>query len=71
MYEFDKEKMTIASVVNKHCNDLKLAELSPNNFKCLIFHQGLVSNQDAEIQRWVLNKLENEPNLTVQQITED
>ena len=69
VYEFDKRKRrrlyTIANVVNKHCDDLKLAELSPINFKCLIFCQ------DAEIRRRVLNKQENEPNLTLQQIAED
>ena len=34
---------TFASVANKHCGDFKLSELSANNFKCLIFVQGLVS----------------------------
>ena len=53
-----------ASVVNKHCDDFKLSELSANNFKCLIFVQGLISAKDAEIRCKVLNKLENEPNLT-------
>ena len=54
---------TYASVVNKHCGDFKLSELSANNFKCLIFVQGLVSAK--EIRRRFLNKLENEPNLTI------
>ena len=40
----DCEDGTIfASVVNKNCDDFKLSELSANNFKCLIFVQGLVS----------------------------
>ena len=52
----DKVYTTIA--VNKHCDDFKLSELSANNFKCLIFVQGLVSNKDAEIRRRVLDKLE-------------
>ena len=55
---------TFPSVVNKHCNDFKLLELSANNFRCLIFVQGLVSNKDAEIRRRVLNIPENGPNLT-------
>ena len=62
---------TLASVVNKHCNDFKLSELSANNFKCLIFVQGLVSAKDAEIRRRVLNKLKNQPDLLLQQIPED
>ena len=47
------------------------SELSANNFKCLIFVQGLISANDAEIKCRVLNKLENQPNLTLQQIAED
>ena len=63
--------ITFASIVNKHCDDFKLSELSANNFKSLIFVQGLISAKDAEIRRRVLNKLENEPNITLQQIAED
>ena len=60
-----------ASVVNKHCDNFKLAELSVNNFKFLIFVQGLVSAKNVEIRCRVLNKLENEPNLSPQQIEEE
>ena len=49
-----------ASVVNKNC-DFKLGELSADNFKCLIFTQGVVSAKDAEIRRRVLLKLEKNP----------
>ena len=52
---------TFASVVNKHCDDFRLAKLSADDFKCLIFVQGLVATKDAEIRRRILNKLENEP----------
>ena len=62
---------TFASVVNKHCDDFRLAELSADNFKCLIFNQGLVSTKDAKIRRRILNILGNEPNITLQQIAED
>ena len=44
-----------ASVVNKNCDDFKQGELSADNFKCLIFTQGLVSAKDAEIRRRVLS----------------
>ena len=57
--------------MNKHCDDFKLSELRANNFKCLIFIQGLVSAKDTEIRCRVLNKLKNEPNLTLQLIVED
>ena len=46
----DNEDYTnFARVVNKHFDDSKLSELSANNFKCLIFVQGLASNKDTEI----------------------
>ena len=48
---------TFMLVVNKHCNDFKLSELSANNFKCLIFVQELVSAEDIEHRCRVLNKL--------------
>ena len=60
-----------ASVINKNCDDFKLSELSADNFKCVIFVQGLVSAKDAEIRRRVLSKLENEPDLTLQKLAED
>ena len=59
------------SVVNKNCDDFKLGELSADNFKCLIFAQGLVFAKDAEIRRRVLSKLENEHDLTLQKLAED
>ena len=34
---------TFASVVNKHCDNFRLAELSVDNFKCLIFMPGIGS----------------------------
>ena len=61
----------LASVINKNCDDFKQGELSADNFKCLIFTQGLVSAKDAEIRRRVLSKLENEPDLTLQKLAED
>ena len=45
--------------------------MSADNFKCLIFAQGLVSAKDAKIRRRVLSKLENEPDLTLQKLAED
>ena len=63
----------VALVVNdfKLGDDFKLGELLADNFKCLIFSQGLVSAKDAEIRRRVLSKLENEPDLTLQKLAED
>ena len=57
--------------VNKHCNNFKLADLTADDFKCLIFAQGLVSAEDTEIRCCVLTKLENEQGLTLKKLAED
>ena len=57
--------------MNKLCNDFKLAELTADDFKCLIFAQGLVSAEDAEVRRRELTKLENEQGLSLQNLAED
>ena len=67
----DEEFTTFLSIVKVQCKRFKLAELSPDNFNCLNFVQGLVLTKDAEIRRKVLNKLENVPNLTLQNLAED
>ena len=38
-----KARSRLVTIVNKHCDDFRLAELSADDFKCLIFAQGLVS----------------------------
>ena len=60
--------LTFAASENKLCNDFKLAELTADDFKCLIFAQSLVSAEDAEGRRQVLTKLENEQGLTLQKL---
>ena len=37
----DEDYLTFASIVNKHCDDFRLAELSADDVKYLIFAQGL------------------------------
>ena len=64
----DEDYLTFSSVVNKHCDEFKLADKSADHFKCLIFVQQLVSTKDSEIRRRVLSKLETEPNLTLKKI---
>ena len=61
----------LSELFSSKTSDFKLGELSADNFKCLIFAQGLVSAKDAEIRRRVLSKLENEPDLTLQKLAED
>ena len=66
-----QDYLTFATTVNKHCNDFKLADLTADDFKCLIFAQSMVSAEDAEIRRRVLTKLENEQGLTLKKLAED
>ena len=66
-----QDYLTFAATVNKHCNDFKLADLNADDFKCLIFAQGLVSAEDAEIRRCVLTKQENQQGLTLKKLAED
>ena len=63
--EDQQDYLTFAATVNKHWNNFKLAILTADDFKCLIFAKGLVSTEDAEIRRRVLTKLENELCLTL------
>ena len=60
-----------AASVNKICIDFKLAELTADDLKCLIFAQGLVSAEDAEVRQRVMTKLENEQGLTLRKLAED
>ena len=53
-----------AKVVNKNCDDFKQGELSADNFKCLIFAQGIVSAKDAEIRQSFVEIRERTPSHT-------
>ena len=66
-----QDYLTFATIVSKHCNDFKLADLTADDFKCLIFTPSLVSTEDAEIRRRVLIKLENEQGLILTKLAED
>ena len=38
---------TYVAVENKHCDEFKLSKLTADNFKCLVFAQGLTSGRDV------------------------
>ena len=71
VWEENEDFTVFATKVNKGCDDFKLAELSADNLKCLVFCQGLISPKDAEVRRIVLNKLKSKPHLTLQHFAED
>ncbi|XP_055633660.1 uncharacterized protein K02A2.6-like [Toxorhynchites rutilus septentrionalis] len=56
--------------VNKACVDSKLSELPEEQFKCLIYVCGLKSNQYAEVRMHLINKLNENVNLTLQQVVD-
>ena len=65
----DEDYLRFASIVNKHCDDFRLAELSADDFKCLIFAQQVSAKN--KIRRSVLAKLESESGLTLQKLAEN
>ena len=75
MFEYPKKNesgdfTTYASVTNNTCDDFRLSELTADNFKCLIFVPGLVSRKDSDMRRRILTKLENEQNMSLQQLAD-
>ena len=61
---------TFALVINKTCDDFRRSELTTDNFKCLIFVLDLVSRKDSDMRRRILTKLENEQNMSFQQLAD-
>uniref|UniRef100_A0A0N4XNJ7 Peptidase A2 domain-containing protein n=1 Tax=Nippostrongylus brasiliensis TaxID=27835 RepID=A0A0N4XNJ7_NIPBR len=62
---------TYAGRVNRECAKFKLCECNDNQFKCLIFVCGLQSSDDAFIRLKLLDRIEADPNCTVQTLTEE
>ncbi|CAH8589626.1 unnamed protein product [Dicrocoelium dendriticum] len=61
--------VTHAGIVNRECERFKLGMMTPDQFKSLIFVCSLQSHADADIRTRILHKLEQEPQLTLQEIT--
>ncbi|RCN50525.1 hypothetical protein ANCCAN_03379 [Ancylostoma caninum] len=60
-----------AGRVNRECAKFKIPECSENQFKCLIFVCGLQSREDAFIRLKLLDKIESDPNCTIQILAEE
>ena len=67
----DEDFVTYAGNVNKQCELFRLQDLTPNAFKCLLFVQGLTASRDKDIRSRILTKLEQDPDITLQKITEE
>uniref|UniRef100_A0A5S6QZU4 Retrotransposon gag domain-containing protein n=1 Tax=Trichuris muris TaxID=70415 RepID=A0A5S6QZU4_TRIMR len=63
--------ITYASVVNRECDKFQLNALTEDQFRCLVFVSGLHSPGDSEIRLRLLNKMETDPNVTIQALTEE
>ena len=63
--------VTYASTVNRECEQFNLKDITSDQFKCLIFVCGLSSIEDAEIRTKLLSKIEVQPDITLQALTEE
>ncbi|VDO90758.1 unnamed protein product [Heligmosomoides polygyrus] len=63
--------VTYAGRVNRECAKFKLSECNEDQFKCLIFVCGLQSSDEAFIRLKLLDKIEVDPNCTVQTLEVD
>lgn len=52
--------VTFAGIVNRHCEEFDLANLTIDQFKALIFICGMQSSREAEVRTRLLSKLESE-----------
>lgn len=57
--------------VNKSCVEFELGKLNENQFKCLMFVCGLKSESDAEIRTRLLSRIEENDDVTLEQLSEE
>ena len=57
-----------AGTVNKECKRFKISFITDAQFKCLLFVWGLRSAGNAEVQTRILSKIEQNLNITQQQV---
>ena len=66
------EDFTIYSgFVNKQCKRFKISTISDEQFKSLIFACGLRSTSDRDVRTRILSKIEQNSDITLQQVTEE
>uniref|UniRef100_A0A914VH67 CCHC-type domain-containing protein n=1 Tax=Plectus sambesii TaxID=2011161 RepID=A0A914VH67_9BILA len=61
----DDDMMSYTRIVNKQCKQFKLADLTIDQFKCLMFACGLQSTADANVRIKILHQMEINPELTL------
>uniref|UniRef100_A0A5S6R6A2 RNA-directed DNA polymerase n=1 Tax=Trichuris muris TaxID=70415 RepID=A0A5S6R6A2_TRIMR len=63
--------VTYAGTVNRACEDFQFGSLTVDQFKCLIFICGLQAPHDSELRLRLLNKLESDPGISIQKLTDE
>ncbi|XP_062703621.1 uncharacterized protein K02A2.6-like [Aedes albopictus] len=66
----DEAKVRLLGV-NKACVEFELGKLSEEQFKCLIYVCGLKSENDVEIRTRLLTKIEDNNDVTLEQLSEE
>ena len=67
----DEDFVSFAGNVNQQCERFNLKDLSIDMFKCFVFVHGLAANRNKDICSRILNKMEQDPDITLQKITEE
>ena len=62
---------TYSGLVNKQCERFKISTITDEQFKCLIFACRLRSASNRDVHTRILSKIEQNPDITLQQVTEE
>uniref|UniRef100_A0A1Q3EU21 RNA-directed DNA polymerase n=1 Tax=Culex tarsalis TaxID=7177 RepID=A0A1Q3EU21_CULTA len=66
-----EDHVSYACRVNKLCVEFDLGKLTHDEFKCLVYVCGLKSGSDAEIRTRLLSKIEENADVTLQQLSDE
>ncbi|XP_058465077.1 uncharacterized protein K02A2.6-like [Malaya genurostris] len=66
-----EDHIAYACRVNKLCVEFELGKLSEQQFKCLMFVCGLKSERDSETRTRLLSRIEENNNLTLEQLSNE
>ena len=71
MKQENEDFISYAGTVNSQCELFKINEISKDMFKCFIFMPGLTAPKDKDICFRILTIIEQDPEITLQKITEE
>ena len=67
----DQDFLEFAGIVNSLSEQFKVDEITKDQFKSLIFVLGLTAPKDKDIRSRILTIMEQDPNITLQRVTEE